>query len=52
MNKKMKKLILEDENSVMITTAGRTRRSGEMSSWSVDPDWDSMDDIDVNDFLR
>ena len=48
----MKKLILEDENSVMVTAPWRTKGSGELSSWSVDPDWDSMDDIDVNDFLR
>jgi len=52
MNKKMKKPILENKKIVMVTAPWRTEGSGELSSWSVDPDWDSMEGIDVNDFLR
>jgi hypothetical protein len=53
MNKKMKKQILEDDKSVIITPTGRVnRRSGEVSSWSVDREWDSLEDVNINNILR
>ena len=45
----IREMILAAEAKTVMVNSGR---SGSLNTYSVDPDWDSMDNVDVNDFLR